>query len=381
MNRPVSFGKIKRACLVLHLFVGLVVGPVFVLMGLTGSALVFHRTLDEWFLPDRLPMESSRGIRSLDEVLTAARMVLPHERKATFFFMPRVPGGAYHVFSQVVDDATGAVHIIDVAVDPANADVLSSRIWGRSLFSFIYEFHESFLLDAAGDWFVGGAGIILIGTVTTGLCLWWQSGAWRMSFTSDLNLHKSIGILSAAGLLIVALSGLYLAFPKGVRIVVDAFVPVHVSVREPLIHLRSTRKADSRTLSLQEAVEVADQRFPNAVLKVIQIPETPDGVFRVAKRQSGEPIHTFGYSQVWIDQYSGKVLAERDWRMFGTGDVILAWLFPLHNGEALGQGGRVVVFIVGLMPLVLYTTAFRSWWKKRRLRRDSGEGGNVTDAP
>jgi uncharacterized iron-regulated membrane protein len=40
----------------------------------------------------------------------------------------------------------------------------------------------------------------------------------------------------------------------------------------------------------------------------------------------------------------------------------------LHNGEALNSPGPVIVCLSGLVPLVLYVTAIRMWWLKRRAR-------------
>lgn len=69
---------------------------------------------------------------------------------------------------------------------------------------------------------------------------------------------------------------------------------------------------------------------------------------------------------VWLDQYSGVLLKVRDWQAFTVGETFVAWLFPLHNGEAFGLIGRWIVFFAGLIPLVLYVTALRMWWIKRQ---------------
>jgi uncharacterized iron-regulated membrane protein len=95
------------------------------------------------------------------------------------------------------------------------------------------------------------------------------------------------------------------------------------------------------------------------------------GVYQVGLRQPGEVMESSGQSRVWLDQYSGKVLRIHDWRQFTGGETFLAWLFPLHNGEAFGLVGRWIVFFTGFVPLVLYVTALRMWWLKQKAHRRS----------
>ena len=72
---------------------------------------------------------------------------------------------------------------------------------------------------------------------------------------------------------------------------------------------------------------------------------------------------------MWIDQYSGAVLAVRDPRDDGPADIFLNWLHPLHNGEAFGMPGRIVVCAAGALPAVLFVTGLRRWRQKARARR------------
>jgi uncharacterized iron-regulated membrane protein len=70
---------------------------------------------------------------------------------------------------------------------------------------------------------------------------------------------------------------------------------------------------------------------------------------------------------VSIDQWSGAILAVRDRRALPAGEVVLHWQFPLHNGEALGLPGRLVVF-GAVTPLLLAVTGTLIWRRKRRRR-------------
>jgi uncharacterized iron-regulated membrane protein len=62
------------------------------------------------------------------------------------------------------------------------------------------------------------------------------------------------------------------------------------------------------------------------------------------------------------------VLHVRERRSLPAGEAFLHWQFPLHNGEAFGLPGRLLVFVAGLMPLVLACTGALIWWQRRRGR-------------
>ena len=122
-------------------------------------------------------------------------------------------------------------------------------------------------------------------------------------------------------------------------------------------------------LSVEQAVTRGRQIFPAGELRYIGLPHDDTDIYQLTFRQLGEVRKSGGQSEVWLDQYSGSVLRVVDWNRFSTGEIFLAWLFPLHNGEAFGLIGRWIVFVCGFVPLILYVTALRMWWLKRQAHR------------
>ena len=72
---------------------------------------------------------------------------------------------------------------------------------------------------------------------------------------------------------------------------------------------------------------------------------------------------------VWVDRYSGAVLATADPLTAGGGDTLINWLHPLHSGEAFGLTGRIVVALAGLLCPLLLLTGGRRWLQKRTAAR------------
>src|SRR6185503_17811470 len=66
---------------------------------------------------------------------------------------------------------------------------------------------------------------------------------------------------------------------------------------------------------------------------------------------------------VYLDQYSGALLTQAATTRT-AGDVIMAWVGPLHVGNFGGMGIRFAWLILGLSPALLFVTGFVMWWTR-----------------
>ncbi|MEH2257594.1 PepSY-associated TM helix domain-containing protein [Nostoc sp.] len=69
----------------------------------------------------------------------------------------------------------------------------------------------------------------------------------------------------------------------------------------------------------------------------------------------------YGNSNVYLDQYSGKVLRFNNALKSSLGDRVLNSFTPLHYGTFLGLTSRILYVFVGLTPLILFITGFVMW--------------------
>lgn len=353
-----------------HLYLGLCAGLIFVLLGLTGSALVFYRNIDEWLNPELLLTAGGGEWRPLADVIAAAEKDYPAS-PAVAVTRPRTSRGVWMVWFQ-----GGSKHsptFTQVLVDPYTGRVTGRRVWGQYLMSFIYKLHFTLHGGKAGTTVVGIAGLLLMVSVCSGLYLWWPlwKSGWRAAFAIRrgrrfiYDVHKTTGIVSALFLVVIAFTGVYMTFPEWVKPVVTVFS----EETKPPTNLKATPGAGGHSLTPEQAIAIAQQEFPGAAFDHLHPPHGPDGVYEVALRQPGEVQRSFGRTSVWIDSHAGQVLAVRDPRHDTAADTFIAWQFPLHNGEAFGLAGRWVVFFFGLSPALLFATGVLLWWRKRRARR------------
>ena len=390
VHLPLARQVLRKLWLKVHLYLGLVIGGLFVLISLTGSLLVFYKAIDEWLNPELVRNSSAGESRPLDEIVMAVRAARPEQGRLETIRLPGHLGDTVLAWYTIPTHDPEQPRWIEVRIDPATAEVLSrDREWGGTLVSFIYRLHESLLIEKPGQTIVGFLALFLLASIGTGLYLWWPSRdrlRQALSFKPGrsvirwhYDVHKLSGLYSAVILAVLAFTGVYLEFSEYVVPLVRLFSPVQELPKER--ELRSVPPdSGAQAISAEQAVALAREIFPNGELKFLSVPDRPEGSFRIGLRQQGEVRESSGQSQVWLDQYSGRVLKVRDWRNFTAGDTFVAWLFPLHNGEAFGLTGRWIVCVTGFAPLVLYVTGIRMWWLKRRAhqRQRSRAGASST---
>lgn len=370
--------NIRKNWLVVHRWIGLTVGLLFVLLGLTGSVLVFDHAIDEWLNPDLLLTTESGRRRSVQDVIAAAESVQAAAgdlestvaAQAVSVSKPRVENGVWTVWFSIGTEEQPAY--TGLSVDPYTLKANGGRVWGTDLMSWLYRLHYQLVAGDVGMVIVGVIGIILMFTIVSGIILWWPlwKHSWRAAFAIrsgrrfQYDLHKFVGTVSAVFLLVIAFTGVYMEFPTYIRDAVGTFseTTAHYEPED----LKSADADNRPMLTADEAIATASKLFPDAAFDHLHPPQAADGFYEVAFRQPDEIQRSYGRTQVFIDAYSGEPLVILSPEDFTAADTFFAWQFPLHNGEAFGLTGRWVVFLAGITPTVLYVTGALVWWRRRR---------------
>lgn len=379
INRLASSARRRRYpfWLNLHLWIGLSLGLVFVLAGLTGSLLVFYVELDEILNPELQisAEEAQQPKQTLETLYQSLRNAHPERTGAWRLEMPR------HNQTMVLAryykaKETQHLHFAPLMawVNPYTAEVVSTRFWGEFAMTWIYDLHFSLLLDKTGLIIMGISGLFLLMSIFAGIYLWWpktgkllsaiifKPKASRERFIYDL--HKVSGVYGFIFLFLLLLSGVILELPDYVNPLINHLSPL---AKNPKV---TSMSATGRPrITLDEAATAALSSFPQAKLRWLETPADENSSYHFRLYQDGEPGERFPKTFVWIDQYSGKILAIRNPRLEQAGDTFLNWMHPLHSGEIAGLTGRICVFFSGLLPLILFYTGLIRWLQKRTAKQ------------
>lgn len=386
--------RLRKLWFDVHLYLALTVGFFFVLLGLTGSINVFHWELEEMGLPAPEMRESGEMPISLDEIIANIGRVYPQRQGRWLLFMPGYERDylwAVYPKPEEIADEFFAPH--QLIIDPGSGKLVAEHVWGETLWTLIYSLHASLLMGQIGGQEIGMIGfktvtflgLFLLISAATGIYLWWpRTGDFRKALRFKRNagstrfhfdLHRVVGFYGSAILIVIAFTGFSFGYKDYLKPVIELASPVEAEHFMDPEGLRSTPAPGARSISVDQAVAIADRIFPHAELRWLATPEGPEGVYAIEKRQPGEANRRRPRSKVWVEQYTGEVLAVEDPRKFTAGETFLNLMWPLHNGKALGLPGRILWCITGFVPLVLYVTGLVLWLRKRRVRRLSQQEG------
>jgi len=380
----------RKVWLLLHRYLGLFAGAIFVIIGLTGSLLAFEHPLDEWLNANVMTVSRPEiPVRaSLDAIVVAGLNAMPAGAKAINLDYPRRDGLAFTLWFEQTSPGREYPERHQIFIDPYMAQVTGQRllidfhrIWRDPLLDFVLRLHYSLGFGENGMTLVGWIGIAMLLSVLAGLIVWWpQTGKFRSALTFKpkasrerlvYDWHKICGVYSSIVLLVIIATGIYLEFPSYGRGLIGQFSPV--ASPWPEYASRPPPNLDKQeTIPLSELEQIVYAHCPAGEFRYIVFPNDASGSFEVAKRAPGEPNRLQAQRRIWIDQYSGEVLALRDRSSQSSGDVFVEWLYPLHTGEAFGLTGQLIILLIGFVPLLLYVTGVIRWLQKRRVKRLGG---------
>lgn len=365
--------RARRIALALHLWTGLAFGAWFALLGLTGSALVFYVELDRALDPRIRLARSVQATPSPGAIEHVLRAAFPERDGPWRIELPLAPGLPVTArYYRPVERAGRHFAPLLVTLEPDTLAVTSTRFWGDTPMTWLFDLHYTLLLGKTGLLLVGLAGCAIAAMLVSGICLWWPSrarlrAALRIVPRPGLvrrtyDLHNAGGIYASAVLLVLALTGSALAFPDGARALIAPGTDL------PASHARPHGPA-APALPLDEAVAIARRRFPGAEVRWIETSGARGTPIAVRLHQAGEPSLRFPQTRIWIDPADGAVLALHDPHGSTTAARLLDWMHPLHNGEAFGLCGRLLVLAAGFVPLLLVATGLYRWRQKGGARQ------------
>jgi uncharacterized iron-regulated membrane protein len=354
-----------------HLWLGLSLGLLFVLLGLTGSALVFYVGIDEALHPAARSAVQTPGpgwISPVWDRAVATARLRGFDPAGKWSFEVTGAGGA--VPARYYPPSLNGDHHAPRQMVWFSADggtILRVAPWGGYLMSWLYELHMELLAGDTGLQIVGWSGVALLVLLVTGVVAWWPRGSWAkaLAFKRDAapirrlrDWHKLVGVWSAALLIVLVATGVILALP-----VVKAALLAPDAVPDP--RSRSTMGA---RISVIRALGVARDALPDATLAFVDVPGAIDAPYRVRVQVPGDPHRRFPGSYVFVDQHDARVLAIHDIRRGNIGTTINAWVRPLHDGSVGGWPVRILAVLIGVTPTILFVTGFLHWQRRRAVR-------------
>jgi uncharacterized iron-regulated membrane protein len=366
----------------IHLWLGIALAVPLVILGITGSILVFHHEIEDFFRTDGAPATAGER-RALTEILAAAQATAP-DRAPMMLRLPGAPGEPAAVrLSRPRGAERGAAGgspfagSIQVLVDPVSLAIVESSNAATGFLRIMHDLHGNLMIGGRdGRVVVGWLGVVMLVMSVSGLVLWWPRGRWAGAFTvrrgaRGLRLHRelhgAIGIWSLVVLVVVSFSGAYLAFPQTMGAMVTGIFPGR-DLRAAAGAVRVQPIRGATPIDLEAAVALAREASGGAALRTAFLPMRSDQPIRLILARDG---HSEGAPMitVFVDPWAGRVVEILDPRAFTAGETILAWQRAIHEGSGLGPVYKALVFLSGVTIPVFAVTGVMMWLIKRANRR------------
>ncbi|MBE9168769.1 PepSY domain-containing protein [Pleurocapsales cyanobacterium LEGE 06147] len=361
--------RLRSLTFYLHRYIRLAVGLILVIVGLTGSILVFREEIDHFLLLQRtgtiVPQGNPLPIQTLLETLQPLAAKHPNLTISAVSFYPK-PTDPIRFW--LTDNGRWE---IAATLNPYTGKLLDTYNFWTSFSGFFYSLHYELLAGEIGLKIVGIVALLTFVLSFTGLILWpgwrklmagfkikWNAHPKRVNF----DIHKVVGMIAAVFLAMTAFTGFCWNF-------YDVTVPIIYAATftpEPTAVV-STPIAHQTPITPDVALLKANAALPEGRVTYLGLPTKPEDTYSISKKLPNEN----GNSFVYIDRYSGKVLRVDDSPQAKLGDRILNSFTPLHYGTFGGLLTRILYVFVGLAPTILLITGFVMWRYRRRVKGNS----------
>ncbi|MEV7383589.1 PepSY-associated TM helix domain-containing protein [Streptomyces lydicus] len=409
-----------------HFYAGLLVTPLLVLLAVTGGIYLFKPAYENWVYKDLRTVHAAEKAKPvpLAEQVDAVRKAKP---EATIQSVTPPSDREHSTMVTLAAEGGGEwAPTVSVYVNPYDGKVLGSVDNAKTFMQKVRELHGNLLSGTIGDRLMELTASWAAILTFTGLYLWWRTRASR-GRTGRRGLrrwHATVGAVLSVFLLALIATGLPWTgiwgqqlqkiitatkqqAPSAWDYKVSSTVPktadrlttnpdtsvpwaaekLHVpnsqSTGEHAGHEghaghgeAATSHAAPGSLSIEQAVALAHrQHVPGKF--TVTLPQGPKGVYTISGKSEADPAKQ---RTLFLDQYSGKVLASYGWPQYGLLSKLVEEGIALHQGERFGLPNLLVALGTCLAVIGMAVSGVVMWWRRRPTGKGLGAPRRAHDA-
>jgi uncharacterized iron-regulated membrane protein len=371
---------LRRALFQVHLWTGVALAAYAIVIGLTGSALVFETEFNRSLHPALYHVAHAPQRVSLDAAVEQIKTT--HSDWIAFALRNfDDPGLATDLLMRPASGKSTPNYRV-VSFNPYTGEVLLDRLRYAGALGILSNLHVYLLSGETGLLVSGWMALGLLILCVTGLVLWWPGvQRWtaalllkRRSSWLRLNwdLHTVIGFWASAAFIVVILTGVDFAFPGPSGKIIELLTGA--GYRDTGVSLDAISKKMPRSnapvMTLDQAVAAADRALPpDAPAGYMSLPASAASPFRVVGYYKGAA----PYSQlvrILLDPHTGAPLASSSTRDQDRGSRMEQYFVAVHFGLFGGDGVfgllvKIVWVLLGLVPALLAFTGLTMYWTRK----------------
>jgi uncharacterized iron-regulated membrane protein len=361
--------KITQKVFNLHSWFGICAGASMILIGLTGSLLVFSEELDDSIYKEYAVVSPTSAPQSFDALISDLRVQYP-DAKILRLTKSHSADKAYTAILQIGNERLYTYQNQYTGKVTGKIEVHSR------LTNWLLRLHFTLLARPFGDALVAIVGFLFIALSLTGLwiqrkslfsvytkAIRWKAGAKVASH----DLHLLMGSMSVVFCFVLAVSGFYMMLYT-----LDLeWWQKQFAARKVPQEKRVETKPFVLTLSVDSLMNVSKTLISDFEPRSAILPQNDKASIRVlGYATSANPFYN-GFSSYVNFNSDGSVLKVHDIRHASLSERAEMMLKELHFGQFGGIWIKVIYCLGGFTPAILSITGFVLWWKRRRKKLTS----------
>src|SRR5258708_5164620 len=361
----------RRWLFQIHLWLGLIVGPVVGIVSLTGAIVVFRYEVNRQATPGTAYVTPRATRLTLDELFERVHAARPADRINQAGW-----GEAGQTTAWNFRASSPEGHRIHTYIDQYTGTITGRDDYQNKFMQWMFDLHAYLLAGDKGEFVNGFVGLATLIFSVTGLIVWWPGAArWRFGFRylwganwkrQNYDLHKIVGFYGSALIAIVAFSGAYFAFPSVYQRATAKLTGTKVTVGTP----RALSRWTERTISMEEFIRIAERAQPGASAVQFAIPQKPGDPVTVRTKEARD-WHRVGLNYVYLEPGDGRVIRSDRFSEVTAGTKAILFMYPLHFGRFGGRwspvafyGVMVLYVVIGVAPFGLMISGFLMYWNR-----------------
>lgn len=363
----------------IHLWLGLASGLIVLFMSVTGCIYVFSQEITNALREEAIyvPAVKEKTI-PVSELWKKTQDEIGSQKKISNVSVYNNPEKSwiFHCYKRSAEKSIWYLNTIEyyeaIYVDPYSGAILGTYNEKTDFFNIIKMLHWSLLLDSEiGQQIIGWGTFIFVIMLITGLVLWWPKNKaarkQRFSFKwkkdtqwkrKNYDIHNIFGFYILSIALVIAFTGMVWAFTWFQAIV---YVAASGTTTPPDIRQeKSIVQKDSKVIAMDKAFEISKAKHKSA--DAFQLSPAADSTGVISSYiQQNEGTYYVAHT-MQFDQYTGKLLLERNHDEKNFGEKLITANYDIHVGAILGIPGKIIAFIASFICGMLPVTGFLIWY-------------------
>jgi uncharacterized iron-regulated membrane protein len=355
----------SRLAFSMHSWLGLITGVFLLLLGISGSALVFMKEIDHLVNADLLRVVPKDKILSLDNIYRKIGSDHPNLAGIAWVNPGAAADEAYEFRLYQNDGKISTYDLGMISINPYSGKILRQgnlKDLSTGFMHWLFQFHWSFQLGLPGLLMATIFGITMLLSIITGLIIYrkyvWKvllfkvkirTNNWR---TISSSVHRVIGVWALVFNIVVFFTGFWMN-----KFSLDSAYWEGQTVRAPANTMSSQ--------SIDDMLKTAKATMPDLIFQNVYLPTQPGKTFRARGTVHGQSSIFDGINAVSINQFSGAVTDITRLSEKSISEQLEATFFPVHVGNFGGLPIKVLYVIIGIMPGLLSITGALLWWRRK----------------